>query len=112
MKVDLGMQGIGSAHPTKQGQAREQSLSDRDLIRLLGDLDLQERFLTLMGTEGEQMRRMLSGSSRATHGFAIQSNRIFWRGRERSSYPVGEGTFNLLEPPSGGAVCDKANRWG
>jgi hypothetical protein len=96
VKADLGVQGIGSADSAKQGEARKQRLSDRDLVRFLADLDLEQRFVTLVRTEREQMRRMLSGCPSATHRFAIESERIFWRSLQGGSYPVGKRIFDLL----------------
>jgi hypothetical protein len=100
VKVDLGMQGIGSTDPAKQRQARKQGLGDGDLSGFLGDLDVQHRLVALMGTEGEQMRRMVLGCPSATHRLAIKRERII-----RRSLQVAR-----IQSASAHAICSASKR--
>src|SRR5438552_5581362 len=54
-KILLGVQGICGADAPLKWQAGQERLSYRDLIGLLGNGDLQERFLAVMSAEGEQV---------------------------------------------------------
>jgi hypothetical protein len=90
------MKGIGGADAPGKRQAGQECLGHWDLIGFLRDRDLQERFLALVGTEGEQVRSGLLVRSGTAHRFAIQGNRVLCLGHESAAYPISQSPFDLL----------------
>ena len=85
----VGMERVGGTDPLPDGQRGQYHLGDRDLVGFLIHAHLPERFLAVMGTEGQQMRSGLLADSGAPHGLAIESQRL-----------VGGSRRGGLDPPS------------
>jgi len=69
-KVGVGMQSISGVDARTQRQTGQDLLSDGDLIGFFRDAHLEQRFLTLMGTERKQVGSLVRGGGRSAHGFA------------------------------------------
>src|SRR5258708_4757083 len=100
-EILLGMQRICRTDSSLEWQTRQERLCYGNLIGLLGNDHLEEGFLTVMGAEGEQMRRGLLVGCRTTNCFAIQSNGVIGFGLQSGAYPVSQRPFDLLSVQAG-----------
>ena len=73
----VGMEGIRCVNTRMQRQARQEQFGDGDLVGFGRDAHLQQRFLTQVGAERQQMGTFVRGFGRSTHRLAIQGNGIF-----------------------------------
>jgi hypothetical protein len=89
------VQRIGSVDPAVGTQTGEECLSNGNLVGFLSHPYLQERFLTLMGTERQEMRRCLSFDSGSPHGFAIQGDWFIVLDPTTRLKPGAEGHFQV-----------------
>lgn len=95
-KVDLRVQSIGSVDTPCDGQTGKQLLSNGDLIGLLRDAHLDENFLAVVGTKGEQMRGFLLVGGRTAYAFAVSRDRIISLGVQGDAEPIRQGPFQML----------------
>ncbi len=93
-ELGVGVQGISRTHALPDGQHRQHLLSDRDLIGFLVHTHLPERFLAVMGNEGQQMRSGLLARSRSPQGLAIERERLVARSRRGGLHPASQHALN------------------
>ena len=73
-EVGVGMQGVSRVDARMQRQAGQERLGNGDFVGFLADTHLQQRFLTVMGTERQQMGTFVLGGGSSTHRLAVQGD--------------------------------------
>ena len=80
-EVGVSMQGISRGDARAPRLARQDRFGDGDLVGFLRNAHLEQRFLTGMGTEGQQMRRLVREGTESGPG--IDADLVFARLRAK-----------------------------
>jgi hypothetical protein len=92
----VGMQRVGRVEAPCDRQTRQQEIGHRNLIGFVPHPHLEQDFLTVMGTKGQQMGPLLVSLLGAADRLAIQGDRFVWGRLQGSTHPISDGPLDLL----------------
>ena len=92
----MRVQGIRRRDPPRDGEAGQHGFGHRNLIRLLADAHLKERFLTVVGLKRQQMRSLLLPRAGAAQRLAIQRDGVIGCRLQGRLHPTPYHLFERL----------------
>ena len=95
-KVSMGMQRISGIHARSARQTGQDFFGNGNLVGFLTNTHLQQGFLALMSTKGQQVRSWLLGGACTPDRFAIQSHGFLVQAGATAQYPGGQHHLNSL----------------
>jgi len=97
----LRMQGVGGDDAAAQGQVREEGLRQGDLVGLVVDAHLRQRFLGVVGGRREQVGGRLGDGHGAAHHLAVEGEQLTVARRPRLAHPGGQHPLQLRDGEAG-----------
>ena len=101
MRVGMRVESISGVDARMHRQTRQDLFGNGNLVGFLTDAHLEQGFLTLMSTEGQQMGRLVLSGGRSAHGFAVEGHGLLVALRTTGLDPSGEHHLEVTHTQAG-----------